>query len=101
MVDNTAKMKNIFLTIVCSFLCVFTSCNTEITPIQVTQHEYQTAIEKLTKTMVYDIFSPPVASRIYVYPNIAAYEIIAQKSDAYASLSTTSNSMEKHKCKRI
>ena len=26
----------------------------------------------------YDIFSPPVASRIYVYPNIAAYEIIAQ-----------------------
>jgi len=94
MVDNTEKMKNIFLIVVCSFLCVFTSCDTEVTPIQVTQHEYQTAVEKLTKTMVYDIFSPPVASRIYVYPNIAAYEIIAQKNDTYASLSTQIKSLE-------
>jgi hypothetical protein len=27
--------------------------------------------------MVHDILSPPVASRVYVYPNIAAYEMIA------------------------
>ena len=36
--------------------------------------------------MVHDIFSPPVASRIFVYPNIAAYEIIAQNSNDYISL---------------
>ena len=36
--------------------------------------------------MVHDIFSPPVASRIYAYPNIAAYEIIAQQNKDYQSL---------------
>jgi hypothetical protein len=36
--------------------------------------------------MIHDIFSPPVASRIFVYPNIAAYEIIAQNSKTYKSL---------------
>ena len=31
-------------------------------------------------------FSPPVASRIFAYPNVAAYEIIAMKNDEYNSL---------------
>lgn len=31
----------------------------------------------LTDVMVADIFTPPVCSRIYVYPNIAAYEVYA------------------------
>ncbi len=35
------------------------------------------AVQNLTDIAVYDIFSPPVASRVYVYPNIAAYEVIA------------------------
>jgi len=36
--------------------------------------------------MVHDIFSPPVASRIYAYPNVAAYEIMAQGNPNYRSL---------------
>jgi hypothetical protein len=36
--------------------------------------------------MIHDIFSPPVASRIFAYPNIAAYEIIAKKDNRYKSL---------------
>jgi hypothetical protein len=36
--------------------------------------------------MIHDIFSPPVASRIFVYPNVAAYEVIAQNSKIYNSL---------------
>lgn len=36
--------------------------------------------------MIHDIFSPPVASRIFAYPNIAAYEIIAQVNPEYNSL---------------
>lgn len=31
----------------------------------------------LTQVVVEDIFTPPVCSRIYVYPNIAAYEVMA------------------------
>ena len=38
---------------------------------------YQKAMKKLTDIIVYDIFSPPVASRVYAYPNIAAYEVLA------------------------
>lgn len=37
--------------------------------------------------MIHDIFSPPVASRIFAYPNIAAYEIVAQTNPDYQSLS--------------
>ncbi len=36
--------------------------------------------------MVHDIFSPPVASRVFAYPDIAAYEIIAENNPEYKSL---------------
>lgn len=48
---------------------------------------YHDSIQKLSDVIVYDIFSPPVASRTYVYPNIAAYEILAATNDEYNSLS--------------
>ncbi|MCY4161808.1 MAG: vanadium-dependent haloperoxidase [Flavobacteriaceae bacterium] len=38
---------------------------------------FQASMKNLTDVIVYDIFSPPVASRVYVYPCIAAYEIVA------------------------
>ncbi|MFS4456142.1 vanadium-dependent haloperoxidase [Maribacter sp. 2304DJ31-5] len=41
----------------------------------------------LTDVMVRDIFSPPVCSRIYAYPNIAAYEALAMGTDSLSSLS--------------
>ena len=34
------------------------------------------SVENLTDIQVHDIFSPPVASRVYVYPCVAAYEAI-------------------------
>ena len=39
---------------------------------------FQQAMQNLTDIVVYDIFSPPVASRVYLYPTLAAYEIVAQ-----------------------
>jgi hypothetical protein len=39
---------------------------------------FHNSINKLTDVIVHDIFSPPVASRVYVYPCIAAYEVLAQ-----------------------
>lgn len=48
---------------------------------------FQEAMQNLTDIVVYDIFSPPVASRVYLYPTIAAYEIIAsQNPEKYNSL---------------
>lgn len=43
--------------------------------------------EKLTDVIVHDIFSPPVASRIYAYANIAAYETLIHAHPEYSSLS--------------
>ncbi|MCF6295134.1 MAG: vanadium-dependent haloperoxidase [Flavobacteriaceae bacterium] len=37
---------------------------------------FQSAMKKLTDVIVYDIFSPPVASRVYMYPSVASYAII-------------------------
>ena len=55
-------------------------------PITLESKDFQSSVDKVTEIMVHDIFSPPVASRIYVYPNIAAYEILAQNSDGYNTL---------------
>jgi len=74
------------------FFCI--GCKPKEEPIYVSSQNYYEAIDKLTKTMVHDIFSPPVASRIYVYPNIAAYEIIAQKNDKYKPLAKQIRALE-------
>lgn len=44
------------------------------------------AVQQLTNTIVYDIFSPPVASRVYAYPAIAAYEALRPEYPAYKTL---------------
>lgn len=40
---------------------------------------------KLTSVVITDIFSPAVCSRIYTYPNIAAYEALRPQYPGYAS----------------
>jgi len=44
------------------------------------------SMKNLTDIIVHDIFSPPVASRIYAYPSIAAYEVLAAYDDSMSSL---------------
>ena len=49
---------------------------------------FQSAMKNLSDIIVYDIFSPPVASRVYLYPSIAAYETARwQAPESYRSLS--------------
>lgn len=43
-------------------------------------------MQQITDVIVHDIFSPPVASRIYAYSSIAAYEVLAQNNPQYISL---------------
>lgn len=52
------------------------------------------AAKNLTDIMVHDIFSPPVASRIYAYSSVAAREVMAHKDDEEASLAGQLNGME-------
>ena len=67
-------------------LLVFASCQKKEEPIVITPEEYHKSVDKVIEVMIHDIFSPPVASRIFAYPNIAAYEIIAKQDDNYKSL---------------
>ena len=76
------KTKIYLLGLICT---LFVSCKKE-KPIEVTTDQYDASIDNVIQIMIHDIFSPPVASRIFVYPNIAAYEVIAQNSKIYTSL---------------
>ncbi|MFL2603629.1 MAG: vanadium-dependent haloperoxidase [Flavobacteriaceae bacterium] len=56
---------------------------------------FQAAMQNLTDIVVYDIFSPPVASRVYLYPSVAAYEIMAYfNSDDFNSLKDQVNELQ-------
>lgn len=53
-----------------------------------------TSVRKLTNVMVHDIFSPPVASRVYAYANIAAYEALVPGYRNYQSLAGQLNGLK-------
>ncbi len=42
--------------------------------------------DKLTQLIIYDVFSPPVASRIYAYASLASYEAMRHQDRHYPSL---------------
>ena len=47
---------------------------------------FHRAQKALTRTIVHDIFSPPVASRVYLYANAAAYETLILEKKEFKSL---------------
>ena len=77
---------------VCNFLgmlmvvLVFASCSKEKEPIKTEVSDFHQSVDKLTEIMVHDIFSPPVAARVYAYPILTAYEILQQGNESYISL---------------
>lgn len=73
------------LALLAIFLLLF-SCNKKEDPIVITSDNFHDTVDNVTDIMIHDIFSPPVASRIYAYPNIAAYEIIAHQNKDYTTL---------------
>ena len=54
---------------------------------------FHQAMKKLSDIIVYDIFSPPVASRIYAYPTIAAYEVLINNHLEYKSFAGQLNEL--------
>src|SRR5437879_13109711 len=47
---------------------------------------FHRSMKEITDRIVHDIFSPPVASRIYAYATIAGYEAIIHQDKNYKSL---------------
>lgn len=85
-------MKNI-LTLILTSILIF-GCASPKEPIKISPEHLHSAVDKVTQIMIHDIFSPPVASRIFAYPNIAAYEIIAQNNPDYNSLAGQLNDFQ-------
>lgn len=52
------------------------------------------SIKKVTDIIVHDIFSPPVASRIYAYTSVAAYETAIQGDQRFVSLAGQLHGLE-------
>lgn len=50
-------------------------------------------LKQITDVIVHDIFSPPVASRIYAYSTIAAYEAVIHQDSTYVSLAGQVNGL--------
>ncbi len=65
---------------------LLSACNQKKETITITPDDLHAAVDQVTEIMIHDIFSPPVASRIYVYPNVTAYEIMAVENNEYKSL---------------
>lgn len=85
-------MKNRLAFIVLGMLIL--GCSGPKESIKITPEHLHAAVDKVTQIMIHDIFSPPVASRIFAYPNIAAYEIIAQNNPDFASLAGQLNDLQ-------
>ena len=79
-------MKNYKNNLIILSLFALFSCKESKKDIEVSANELHDAMQKLTDVIVHDIFSPPVASRIYAYPSIAAYEILALYDSTYQPL---------------
>jgi hypothetical protein len=52
------------------------------------------AVEHLTNVIIYDIFSPPQASRAYAYASVAAYETLRHDDPTYSTLAGQLNGLE-------
>jgi hypothetical protein len=81
-------------TLLLMFLMVLSSCQQDYSYKKNLDQAkfFQNSVDKLTDVIVHDIFSPPVASRVYVYPCVAAYEVMAE-SGAYPSIAGKLNGL--------
>lgn len=88
----------IFRITIFATLVFLASCKTEPVDFakldKFSQHQQVRWNLDLTDVMVTDIFTPPVCSRIYAYPHIAAYEVLAVNDASYKSLAGKLNGLE-------
>ena len=78
-------MKRLLLTLTLSAF-VATSCQGPKEPYNDYSRDLQNTYQAITDILVHDIFSPPVAARVYAYSGAAAYEVVAQSNADYRTL---------------
>lgn len=82
------------------FFCVvliFSSCKQKNKDYVKVMHNpllYSEVLHKLNYVIIYDIFTPPVASRIFAYSNLAAFEVLANEGHHFKSLEGKVNGLK-------
>src|SRR5690349_22046174 len=80
-------MNRIFLAAVGILFLVSCKDKTDTYKTKVQDPEFfHRSMKAITDRIVHDIFSPPVASRIYAYASVAGYEAIIHQNKKYLSL---------------
>jgi PAP2 superfamily len=75
-----------------SIVLVCTGCNDKpVVVLPAAEDVLHQNERNLTDIIIYDIFSPPVASRIYVYTSLAAYEAVRYTDTAAESITAKLN----------
>ncbi|MBX2962921.1 MAG: vanadium-dependent haloperoxidase [Cyclobacteriaceae bacterium] len=85
-----------FLTLLLAAIFIFGCSKKEpvtFDPGEVDPGHLHRTMKKITDIIVHDIFSPPVASRIYAYSSIAAYEAAVPGNAEYVSLAGQLNGL--------
>ena len=85
------KVNPVFIAVLALGLWAAAGCRQPATPAEYNAKAanpefYNQCIDRLTQVVIHDIFSPPVASRIYVYANLAGYEALVPSDANYESL---------------
>lgn len=76
-----------FASLLCMAVCLFACKQKDYTKFINDPFLYSKTVKRLNDVVLYNNFSPVVASRNYAYANIAAYECIAAGDSNYQSLS--------------
>jgi hypothetical protein len=75
----------IFLAVACLFMIC--SCKpAKRTTLMKDADVLHNNVDQLTQVIIYDVFTPPVASRIYGYTSLAAYEAVRYSDTSYNSI---------------
>jgi hypothetical protein len=75
--------------LICCAAAMFSSCKQKRNDYVKVMHDpllYNDVVHKLNYVIIYDIFSPPVASRVFAYSNLAAFEVLANEGKHFSSL---------------
>lgn len=87
MVKSIAHLNLLFKTVLGVFIIVaFSGCQKkQASRLSDTEILHQNQ-DQLTQVIIYDVFTPPVASRIYVYSSLASYEAMRFSKEGAGSL---------------
>ena len=79
------------------FCIVFISCSSDDNEwkFKVERADFlHRSVKQVTDVIVHDIFSPPVAARIYAYMSVAGYEAAIRQDETYTTLAGQLNGLE-------